>query len=121
MVIRPSFPILLLSGLGSLAVALVWPDLCRASGNDSTPLDFTTAPVGYVALGIFVLAYALVMAEEFTHLRKSKPVILAAGIIWALVALSYPGSDPHVVERALRHNLLEYAELMLFQIGRAHV
>jgi len=113
-VTRSSLSILIPSGLGSLAVALVSPDLCMASANASMPLDLTTAPVGYFALGIFVLAYALVMAEEFTHLRKSKPVILAAGIIWALVALSYPGSDPHAVERALRHNLLEYAELMLF-------
>ena len=58
------------------------------------PIDMTGSAVGYFALGIFVLAYALVMAEEFTHLRKSKPVILAAGIIWALVAWSYPGNDP---------------------------
>lgn len=31
------------------------------------------------------------MAEEFTHLRKSKPVVLAAGIIWALIASVYVG------------------------------
>jgi NhaD family Na+/H+ antiporter len=55
------------------------------------------------------------MAEEFTHLRKSKPVILAAGIIWGMIAVVYSGhGDGHTVEQAVRHNLLEYAELMLF-------
>lgn len=79
--------------------------------------DFTDTTVGYVAIGIFVLAYALVMAEEFTGLRKSKPVILAAGMIWLLVAAAYPGDDPHAVNQALRHNILEYAELMLFLLA----
>jgi NhaD family Na+/H+ antiporter len=56
-----------------------------------------------------------VMAEEFTHLRKSKPVIIAAGIIWALIAAVYAGEGlTHEAEAAVRHNLLEYSELMLF-------
>ena len=33
---------------------------------------------GFAALGLFVLAYVMVVAEEFTHLRKSQPVIFAA-------------------------------------------
>ena len=71
--------------------------------------------VGFIAIAIFAIAYLLVMAEEFTHLRKSKPVILAAGIIWAMVAYVYAQHDlPHVVGQAARHNILEFAELMLF-------
>jgi len=86
-----------------------------ASGSESFfHMDLTSAPVGYLAVGIFILAYAFVMAEEFTHLRKSKPVIFAAGLIWLVISLAYPGNDPEAVEQALRHNLLEYAELMLF-------
>ncbi len=78
-------------------------------------LDLTHHPVGYAALAIFALAYILVMAEEFTHLRKSKPVILAAGIIWGLIGWVYQQhGQPHLAEEAVRHNLLEYAELMLF-------
>ncbi len=78
-------------------------------------IDLTTHWVGPASLIIFFLSYLLVMAEEFTHLRKSKPVMLAAGIIWALIALVYQshGID-HTVEAAVRHNLEEYAELMLF-------
>ena len=56
------------------------------------------------------------MAEEFTHLRKSKPVVLAAGLIWVLIAYFYTGhgGDPHVVADAVHHNIMEFAELFLF-------
>lgn len=80
------------------------------------PLDLTSSGVGYAAIAIFVVAYLFVMAEEFTHLRKSKPVIFAAGLIWAMIAYvyqSHPGLET-LPEHAIRHNLLEYAELMLF-------
>ncbi|WP_235015500.1 sodium:proton antiporter NhaD [Oceanicoccus sp. KOV_DT_Chl] len=71
--------------------------------------------VGYVAVGIFLLAYILVIAEEKIHLRKSKPVLLAAGLIWALIGLAYSSQAiPHAVEAAIRHNFLEYAELFFF-------
>ena len=73
--------------------------------------------VGPVALIIFCIAYGLVMAEEFTHLRKSKPVMLAAGLIWGLIAWTIQGMEGYAAnaaEEAVRHNLLEYAELMLF-------
>ncbi len=77
--------------------------------------DMTNSAVGYFALGIFALAYLLVMAEEFTHLRKSKPVIIAAGIIWGSIAWVAGQHGMSVeAEQAVRHNLLEYAELMLF-------
>jgi NhaD family Na+/H+ antiporter len=79
--------------------------------------DLTSNWVGIASVVLFVIAYLAVMAEEFTHLRKSKPVMLAAGIIWALIAWYYQAHDvPHVVEAALRHDLEEYAELMLFLI-----
>ena len=28
------------------------------------------------------------MTEEFSHLRKSKPVVVASGIIWLVVAIT---------------------------------
>ena len=45
--------------------------------------------VGFAAVAIFVAAYLAVIAEEFTELRKSKPMMLAAGVIWALIAAFY--------------------------------
>jgi Na+/H+ antiporter NhaD/arsenite permease-like protein len=77
-------------------------------------IDLTTSLVGYLALGLFILAYAFVMTEEFTHFRKSKPVILAVGLIWLIISLATPASQTEFMEAALRHNILEYAELMLF-------
>lgn len=78
-------------------------------------LDLTAHWAGFTAIGLFVIAYLFVMAEEFTHLRKSKPVMLAAGVIWGILAWMYQANGlPHEAEEAVRHNLLEYAELMLF-------
>ena len=101
--------------IASLLSLLLIPGLALASGTGSERLDLTGHTVGYLSLIIFALAYVFVMAEEFTHLRKSKPVILAAGIIWAMIAYVYVSNGMnHQAEEAVRHNLLEYAELMLF-------
>jgi len=89
--------------------------LAIASGDGAPALSLINHTVGYLALAVFVLAYAVVMSEEVLNLRKSKPVILAAGIIWAMIAYVYAEHGmPHAAEQAVRHSLLEYAELMLF-------
>ncbi|MDH4085163.1 MAG: sodium:proton antiporter NhaD, partial [Nitrospira sp.] len=100
--------------LASAFIVFGLPSLTLAEAESHASIDLTTSAVGYFALCVFVLAYVLVMSEEFTHLRKSKPVILAAGIIWAAIALAYPQGQSELVEQAFRHNLMEYAELMLF-------
>lgn len=81
-------------------------------------LDLTTHTIGYLSILIFIAAYILVMAEEFTNLRKSKPVILAAGIIWGMIGYVYVAHGfPHAAEVAFKHNLLEFAELFLFLLA----
>ncbi len=107
------------SSLLFLTLSLVITGLCSicdaASVTDGTQLDLTHHTVGFISLIIFLLAYAVVMLEEITHLRKSKPVLLAAGIIWGLIGLIYATHGiNHVAETAIRHNILEYAELLLF-------
>jgi NhaD family Na+/H+ antiporter len=97
-----------------LGLLFAFPDLLLAA-NGKEGLDLTNHWVGFTAIAIFVIAYAFVMAEEFTHLRKSKPVILAAGLIWGMIAWIYAANGfTQEAEHAVRHNLLEYAELMLF-------
>jgi NhaD family Na+/H+ antiporter len=77
--------------------------------------DLTTHWAGITALVTFVVAYVLVVTEEFTDLRKSKPVVFAAGLIWALVAFEYSdGESSRVVEQAVEHFLFEFAQLFLF-------
>jgi NhaD family Na+/H+ antiporter len=100
-----------------LLTVVLGPELAVAAqtGHGTDPLQLTRHWVGFASIAVFVIAYAFVMAEEFTHLRKSKPVILAAGIIWGMIALVYTGhGDGAAVEHAAKHNLLEYAELALF-------
>jgi Na+/H+ antiporter NhaD/arsenite permease-like protein len=81
-------------------------------------LSFTDHWMGYVALAVFLAAYVLVIIEESLHLRKSKPVMVAAGAIWILTAIAYASQhQSHLVAEILRHNLLEYAELMLFLLS----
>ena len=79
-------------------------------------IDLTTSYVGILSLIVFVLAYAVVMAEEFSHLRKSKPVIISAAIIWAIIAFYFSSDKSYAkeIEYALEHNILEFAELFLF-------
>jgi len=78
-------------------------------------IDLTTSWVGYAALLIFLLAYGLVILEEQLHLRKSKPVLLAAALIWVLIAIAYNQRGlPDVVEEGIRHDFLEYSELFFF-------
>ena len=81
-------------------------------------LSFTDHWTGYVALAVFLAAYVLVIVEENIDLRKSKPVMVAAGAIWILTAIAYASQNrSHAVAEILRHNLLEYAELLLFLLS----
>ncbi len=81
-------------------------------------LSFTDQWTGYVALAVFLAAYVLVIVEESLQLRKSKPVMVAAGVIWILTAIAYVShNQSHAVAEILRHNLLEYAELLLFLLS----
>ena len=79
-------------------------------------INLTTHFVGYLSLSVFVFAYLVVMIEEFTHLRKSKPVIISAAVIWAIIAFHFSSNKEfsHEIEHALEHNILEFAELLLF-------
>jgi NhaD family Na+/H+ antiporter len=78
-------------------------------------LDLAHSWFGYAALGIFVLSYVLVVLEEATQLRKSKPVLIAAGLIWALIGYAYTAmGTPEVAKLAAEHTIYEYGELFLF-------
>ena len=79
-------------------------------------INLTTSYVGILSLIVFVIAYAVVMAEEFSHLRKSKPVIISAALIWGIIAFHFSSNKEiaHEIEYALEHNILEFAELFLF-------
>jgi len=78
-------------------------------------MELLLHPVGYISLFIFILAYAFVVTEEVTHLRKSKPVLFAAGLIWGMIAwMGSKYDDSHHVEEAIMHAFSEFSQLMLF-------
>lgn len=86
-----------------------------ATSQLGEPLKLTNSFAGYLSLTIFVIAYIVVMMEEYLKLRKSKPVLLAAGLIWIIIGFIYQEHNlVEVAKQALEHNLLEYAELLLF-------
>ncbi|OHV09522.1 sodium:proton antiporter NhaD [Kushneria phosphatilytica] len=97
-----------------LLLAALMPSMALAAS--AGPMDLTTRWEGILALVLFVVAYVLVATEEFTDLSKSKPIVFTAGIIWALVALTYTlhGGDQEAVEGALVDGLAEFTELFLF-------
>lgn len=98
-----------------ILLALLMPSMAMASESAHEAINLTSHWVGYASIAIFVFAYSLVILEEQLHLRKSKPVLLAAGIIWILIAAYYSSHGmPHAAEVAIRHNFLEYAELFFF-------
>tara|TARA_R110001592_G_scaffold363170_1_gene680904 strand:+ start:1544 stop:2911 length:1368 start_codon:yes stop_codon:yes gene_type:complete len=86
----------------------------QASESNNAMLDLTRSWTGFVAIAIFAAAYVLVILEDRLQLRKSKPVLLAAGLIWILIAFAYEHQLPEVVESAISHTFLEYAELFFF-------
>lgn len=101
-----------------LAFLFFTPPCLPAYAAESSGIDLTQSPGGFLILGFFILAYLLVLFEEKTHLRKSKPVTVAAGLIWAIVLFSYnKAGKGEEAQALLDHNLLEYAEMMLFLLS----
>lgn len=102
----------------SLLLAGALPAAAASDVGGGDFVNMTKTGFGILALIIFIAAYSLVIFEEQLHLRKSKPVMLAAGLIWVLVAIAYAGiGDTHTPHDAIKHNLIEYAELFLFLLA----
>jgi len=99
-----------------LFILLAVPAFASGGGGHEIH-DLTGTALGILSLIIFVGAYSLVIMEEQLHMRKSKPVMLAAGVIWILVAFAYKHINPEGPHEAIKHNLIEYAELFLFLLA----
>ncbi|OKY25806.1 MULTISPECIES: sodium:proton antiporter NhaD [Thalassotalea] len=93
------------------SILFSFPSYASGAGT----VDLTGSVFGITAIVIFSIAYLLVIGEEFIHLRKSKPVLVAAGIIWLMIGYIYTQHGiAKQAEEAFNHNLLEYAQLLLF-------
>jgi Na+/H+ antiporter NhaD/arsenite permease-like protein len=105
-------------------IILLFLSLCAVFVPTSPALASTLfVPPQSEVLNFFIIfffsaGYSLVLLEERIHLRKSKPVSIAAGLIWACVVLAYMGeSREQIAINLLRQTLLEYAELLLFLLS----
>jgi Na+/H+ antiporter NhaD/arsenite permease-like protein len=104
--------------LALLALPLLGSPVPALAAASAEGIDLTSHPAAVTALVLFVVAYILVVFEESLHMRKSKPVILAAGLIWMLVALTYNQmGNLGYAEQAIEHDLIEFAELFLFLLA----
>ena len=109
---KPVRALLLLTGCCVPMAALA------VTATDTGVLDLTGTWLGIFALIIFFAAYALIISEEAIHLRKSKPIMVAAGLIWLLVAIAFiQQGDSLGAGVAFKHDLLEFAELFLFLLA----
>lgn len=80
--------------------------------------DFSGEIFGPIILVIFFMAYSFVFLEDKLHFQKSKPVMVAAGLIWITVFYAYMQKDASAQANSLlRHNVLEFAELWLFLLS----
>ncbi len=79
----------------------------------------TTHPAAILAVVVFVASYIAVFFEEKVHLRKSKPVLLGAAIIWVTIGLiaKDSGVGHDVLHKAVNHGLEEYSSLLMFLLA----
>ncbi len=92
-------------------LSILIPNIALASSS----ANFTDTISGIFAVSIFVIAYILVILEEKLQLKKSVPVITAAGIIWFIIAnLLNQVGDFTTANESFKHAIVEFAELLLF-------
>ena len=89
-----------------------------AAAEAGTNFRLTGHPVGTLALALFVLAYVAVVLEERIRIAKSKPVMLAAALIWGLIALQTRGGSggSAAASDAFQAMFLEYSEIFFFLV-----
>ncbi|TJY59416.1 sodium:proton antiporter [Sinimarinibacterium sp. CAU 1509] len=98
-----------------LTLTCLFTPLTAFAAEGSSQLDLAHSWVGYLTLVLFVLAYVMVVLEEWSGMRKSIPVMVAALAIWVLIGAMYAQhGDQHFVAHTIRESLLEYAEVFLF-------
>lgn len=103
--------------ISTFLVSVLVPVLAYAESFEDTPMaTLMEHPASYMAIGVFIISYIFVLLEEKTEFKKSKPVMIAAALIWALVSwvVHDVGMDVEDLHDAVDDTIAEYASLMLF-------
>jgi len=97
------------------SILLVTPCSADAAVIPVFQSSLTSSWAGYLTVWIFLFAYALAMLEDWTLLRKSKPMVFAASLIWIVIGYVYSKEGLGVeAGNAFRKCLENYGELFLF-------
>ncbi len=103
--------LILIAFFGSAVPALA------AEGN--VP-NLTASPLSTLVLIALIVSYVFVIWGERQELKKSIPVLIGAGFIWAVVAYEYKvqhdESMTEVMKAGFDHSLIEIGELTFFLI-----
>ncbi len=104
--------------VAALAALLASVPVMASEPGADTNFHLVQHPVGWFALALFVLAYVAVIFEERIRIAKSKPVMLAAALIWGMIAwkVGDDGSHEGLTRLAFEGMFLEYAEIFFFLV-----
>ena len=101
-----------------LVLCLFFPCLSFADETTvvgATQIDLTHHIVGYLSVALTIVAYIAAMTEDVTELRKSKPMVLSAALVWFAICIYYAvHGEAKTASLAFESNLLAYVELLLF-------
>ncbi len=90
---------------------------CSAFAEDAAQqLDLKSHFIGYFAVAVTVIAYAIAMTEDLHQMSKAKPMVLGSALIWFAIFIYYStlyGTAKNVAA-VFQSNLTAYAELFLF-------
>ncbi len=102
----------------ALAVMFASTPVLAAEPAADVSFHLVQHPVGWASLVLFVLAYVAVIFEERIHIAKSKPVMLAASLIWGMIAWKAhdAGADVTLTRHAFEAMFLEYSEIFFFLV-----
>ncbi|ANG62387.1 sodium:proton antiporter [Marinobacterium aestuarii] len=69
----------------------------------------------WILLCLIVLAFVLIVAEDFVHINKAKSSLFLGTLVWLLAFIfPEPGVDAATIQAQLNENLLDIATLWLF-------
>jgi len=79
-------------------------------------VDLATQPFGWLILGIFVIGYYFIAAEEKYHINKAKPALFMGTLLFMLLGgyYSFNNLDMAPFETEISHLILEIAEIFFF-------
>lgn len=98
-----------------LIIATLFFSSIGFAASASSNINLTHHVVGYLSVFVTIMAYIAAMSEDVIELRKSKPMVMGAAIVWFAICIFYTlNGQSKVAALAFESNLLAYIELLLF-------